>query len=405
MFLWLDTTRASIPQADMQQRSLANAVLALSTKPLPRLWYFPNQKKSVLIATGDQDGATLSDGKGTFYQEMQSVEAQGGHLSYYLLVTDHNNPIWPLGSSSDPSEPIPLDSAIEQDWRARGHDMSLHVTFGCVGGPAPSSDVLSTKTSEQVAFFFSRFGHAPRSVRTACLVWSGWVEEARALAQNGIRIDLNYVSLLYFNRGSGDEVQSSMPYMAGTALPQKFVDQNGIILDIYQQPTMFEDDVLNEAVNRLRVDPLLLVIKTLDEGIDRYHEPLILNNHPALFAAYSREWLEPVLAHAKQRDVPIMSAGEWLDFWEGRYSANFTDLSLDVAPGGGSRMSFKLEVPPSAKGLTVIMPFAHQDMSIAGVSVDGKSYQFTQAVLDGSSWAMFVVENPGIRDIAVAYGS
>ena len=99
-----------------------------------------------------------------------------------------------------------------------------------------------------------------------------------------------------------------------------------------------------------------------------------------------------------------MSAGEWLDFWEGRYSANFTDLSLDVAPGGGSRMSFKLEVPVSAKGLTVIMPSTHQNVNIAGVSVDGKSYQFAQAVLDGSSCAMFVVENPGIRDITVTYG-
>jgi hypothetical protein len=405
MFLWLDATRAAIPQADLQQRSLANAILALSTKPLPRLWYFPNQKKSVLITTGDQDGATLSNGTGTFYQEMQSVEARGGHLTYYLLVTDHNNPDWPLGSSSDPGEPIPLDPSIEQAWRARGHDMALHVTFGCIGGPVPPNDVLSKKTSEQVAFFLNRFGHAPRTVRTACLVWSGWVEEARVLAQNGIRIDLNYVSLLFFSRGSGGEVLSAMPYMAGTAFPQKFVDQSGTVLNIFQQPTMFEDDVVNEAVNTLGIDPFQLVMETLDEGIDKFHEPLILNNHPALFAAYSREWLEPVLAHAKLRDVPILSAGEWLDFWDGRYSANFTDLSLDVAPGGSAKMSFKLDMPLPLNGLTVVMPSVHLDKSIAGVSIDGKSYMFTQTELDGSSCALFVVENPGIHDIAVTYGS
>jgi hypothetical protein len=41
---WLDLTRVAIPQADEQQRWLANLILTLnaSRKPLPRFWYFPN---------------------------------------------------------------------------------------------------------------------------------------------------------------------------------------------------------------------------------------------------------------------------------------------------------------------------------------------------------------------------
>ena len=50
---WIDLERIQIPQADEQQRLFANILAQLSNQPLPRLWYFPEDKKSVLIATGD----------------------------------------------------------------------------------------------------------------------------------------------------------------------------------------------------------------------------------------------------------------------------------------------------------------------------------------------------------------
>ena len=55
---WVDLTKVAIPQADEQQRLLANLIIEMNRdkKPLPRFWYFPNGKKAVVIMTGDDHG-------------------------------------------------------------------------------------------------------------------------------------------------------------------------------------------------------------------------------------------------------------------------------------------------------------------------------------------------------------
>jgi len=52
---WVDLSKVAIPQADEQQRLLANLILVMNSnrKPLPRLWYFPRGKKAVVVMTGD----------------------------------------------------------------------------------------------------------------------------------------------------------------------------------------------------------------------------------------------------------------------------------------------------------------------------------------------------------------
>src|SRR5207237_3795222 len=52
---WINLSKVAIPQADEQQRLLANLILVMNAtrKPLPRLWYFPRGKKAVVVMTGD----------------------------------------------------------------------------------------------------------------------------------------------------------------------------------------------------------------------------------------------------------------------------------------------------------------------------------------------------------------
>ena len=47
---WVDLTKVAIPQADEQQRLLANLILHVNAdrKPLPRFWYFPKGQESSL---------------------------------------------------------------------------------------------------------------------------------------------------------------------------------------------------------------------------------------------------------------------------------------------------------------------------------------------------------------------
>ena len=50
---WVDLSKMAIPQADEQQRLLANLILAMNVdrKPLPRFWYFPFGKKAAVVMT------------------------------------------------------------------------------------------------------------------------------------------------------------------------------------------------------------------------------------------------------------------------------------------------------------------------------------------------------------------
>ena len=64
---YIDLNKVQIPQADEQQRLLANMItqFSLEKKPLPRFWYLPNGKKAAIVYTLD-DHATASGIKDVF---------------------------------------------------------------------------------------------------------------------------------------------------------------------------------------------------------------------------------------------------------------------------------------------------------------------------------------------------
>ena len=52
---WIDSNKVAIPQADEQQRLLANLITRWTRdrKPLPRFWYLPRGEKAVVVMSGD----------------------------------------------------------------------------------------------------------------------------------------------------------------------------------------------------------------------------------------------------------------------------------------------------------------------------------------------------------------
>src|SRR5690606_6447780 len=50
---WNDLSRIAIPQADELMRLFGHLLEDMSAAPMPRLWYFPNQAKTMLVLTGD----------------------------------------------------------------------------------------------------------------------------------------------------------------------------------------------------------------------------------------------------------------------------------------------------------------------------------------------------------------
>ena len=56
---WVDFNKVAIPQADEQQRLLANLIITMNSDKnlLPRFWYFPHGYEAVVVMTGDDHGS------------------------------------------------------------------------------------------------------------------------------------------------------------------------------------------------------------------------------------------------------------------------------------------------------------------------------------------------------------
>ena len=52
---WVDMSKIAVPQADEQQRLLANLITEMNRDkaPLPRFWYLPRGEKAAVVMTGD----------------------------------------------------------------------------------------------------------------------------------------------------------------------------------------------------------------------------------------------------------------------------------------------------------------------------------------------------------------
>ena len=60
---WVDLDKIDVPQADEQQRLLANLIteMNLDKAPLPRFWYLPRGEKAAVVLTGDDHGDRRHD--------------------------------------------------------------------------------------------------------------------------------------------------------------------------------------------------------------------------------------------------------------------------------------------------------------------------------------------------------
>ncbi len=62
--------KVEIPQADEQQRLLANMIGFMNSerRPLPRFWYFPRGEKAVVVMTGDDHANNGTAGRFDVYK-------------------------------------------------------------------------------------------------------------------------------------------------------------------------------------------------------------------------------------------------------------------------------------------------------------------------------------------------
>ena len=84
----MDLNKVAIPQADEQQRFLANLVITMNAnkKPLPRFWYFPHGYKAVVVMTGDDHAGTYGGSyASTRFDQYLAASPTGGSVDDWTV--------------------------------------------------------------------------------------------------------------------------------------------------------------------------------------------------------------------------------------------------------------------------------------------------------------------------------
>jgi hypothetical protein len=400
---WVDLDRLPIPQADEQQRLLANLLSALTqdARPLPRLWYFPGAAQTMFVATGDshQNPAYAIE------DVLARVEQRGGHMSIYYapsVVSDLHRAArkakrWTeslplvgevIASASAP--PAPSDIA---DWRGRGHEFGLH--------PYVEEGLEAGWRRYWKEFTGLGYGPVPPTVRTHRILWTGWVETARIQAALGIRMNLDaYHVGPIFQSESGEWICG---HFTGSGLPMKFVDEQGRVLNIYQQLTQLVDEHLLARLvpasgwPQLSADAATEVSRMmLDQSLAGAYSAIVGQFHPDRYTiggelgSEAARWLEGTLDYAVAKGVPIWSALEWLRFTDVRHDAVLADVQWHSA---AKHLGFRVaaQAVPGVE-LTVMIPLRHGDAKLVQVEIDEAVQDHSERAVGGVSYAWVPVE-------------
>ncbi|MBM4201082.1 MAG: WD40 repeat domain-containing protein, partial [Gammaproteobacteria bacterium] len=231
---WINLDKVAIPQADEQQRLLANLILHMNLpkKPLPRFWYFPRDHKAVVIMTGDDHGNNGTQGR--FNQFIAASPSACSSSDPEVRAQALQNWQCVRGTSYIfPSSP--LSAAQATAFEAQGFEIGLHINTGCADFTLGS---LRTFYSDQLASFATKWPGVPAPItqRHHCIAWTDWATGAIVQLENGIRFDTSY----YF--WPPGWVQDRPGFFSGSGMPMRFADLDGSVIDVFHATSQMTDE-------------------------------------------------------------------------------------------------------------------------------------------------------------------
>jgi hypothetical protein len=355
---WVNLAKAAIPQADEQQRLLANLIgtMNLDRKPLPRFWYFPRSTKAVVVATGDDHGTGGTAGRFNTYAANSAtgcVEASWQCLRFSSYIYPNT----------------PLTNSQAAVYNGSGFEVGLHPSSGC-GNFTPAS--LDSNYSSQLASWRQKYTSlpSPATSRFHCIVWSDWSSQATVSLRYGIRLDTNY----YYWPGSW--VADRPGFMTGSGMPMRFADVNGTMIDVYQAATQMTD----ESQQSYPFTPNTLLDKAL--GPLGYYGAFVANMHTDSASTFEDDQL---VASATARGVPMVTARQLLTWTDGRNRSSFSGIAWN-----GNQLSFAVAIGAGADGLTGMVPTVGVGgATLSALTVAGNPVTFTRTTIKGVEYAMF----------------
>jgi hypothetical protein len=365
---WVDRSMIAIPQADEQQRLLANLIADVTAdkKPLPRFWYLPRGLKAVVVMTGDDHGHGGTAGR---FEKYIAASPGDCDVSHWECIR---------GSSYIFTD-TPLTEADAASYTAQGFEVGLHLNTGCADFTAAS---VRKDLEAQLADWKVNYATlpAPSSQRTHCVPWSDWASIPKAELAKGIRLDGSY----YY--WPGKWVRNYPGVFTGSGLPMRFTDSDGKLIDVYQAATQITDE--SGQAEPFTINTLL--DRAL--GPEGYYGAFTANIHTDHAASADSD---AIVAAAKARAVPVISGRQLLTWIDGRNRSAFRNIDWR-----GGTLSFRITAGAGAVGLRGMVPATFGGEPLAALTRDGKPIHPTWETVKGVRYAFFAARS---GDYAASY--
>ena len=357
---WLDVSKIGIPQADELQRFVVNVLQSLIRQPMPRLWYLPGTNKTLMVNTGDSEGLS----KAAMQPVISDINGYGGAFTSYLMT----------GSIND------LSATDEAAWRAAGNEQGPHVDA------ANSCDALSPAYAAIAAALQEKYGHGAVTARNHRITWCGWSDMAAIEAANGTLLDTNYYHYGAFLASYGPAANG---WFTGSGLPQRFADEAGNVLSIYQAATQWPDEWF--ADNGYSAAEAASIIEGMFQSAQSgYYSAFVANVHHVRYnnsrGDPTQAWAKLVWAYAQANNIPMWSAEHLATFTQARDASHFGNVRW----ASGS-LTFDFSAPSAGQPITLMVPTSKGGSHLLTITIDGAPRTYTTDTVKGIEYALFTV--------------
>jgi hypothetical protein len=359
---WVDFNKLAIPQADEQQRLLANIIVLsnLHRKPLPRFWYLPRELKAAVVMTGDDHANNGTAGRFAWYNHLSDSI---GHNTAQDVID-----WYAIRGTSYIYSNTPIDNSDIVTFQNQGYEIALHPTTNCTD--FTSSSLESSFVAQLGNFTFNYPGAlAPVTNRTHCMPWSDWATHAKTEYNHGMRLDVNY----YYWPDTW--VQNRPGMFTGSGMPMRFADTDGSMIDCYQATTQMTD----ESGIDVRVFCDSLLSKAV--GPTGYYGVFTANMHTDTAIHIGSN---AIIASALSRGIPVISAKQMLTWLDGRNASSFGNFSF-----AGNTLNFSVSAAAGSNNLRGMLPFSSGTNALTQITRNGSPISFTVSIIKGIQYAFF----------------
>jgi FlgD Ig-like domain len=392
---WLNLAKLAIPQADEQQRLLANLITESSRNPVPRFWYLPRGDKAEVVLTGDDHGSGDSS---TVFNDLLATDPGG-----FASCTAQQLADWQCVRSTAyvyPNSPVngPVFSAA--NYQSLGFEIGLHLkvdsTGSCSVGFAdlPALNTLLTNQLNDFATQPVLAGvAAPATIRTHCITWSDYDSQPQADAAHNIRLNTDYYwytcdtpDPCTLNNWGGDQAG----LFTGTGFPMRFALGNGSLEDVFQEATQVADDAFPDNTAALTGVPAQLnALLDRAYGSEGYYGAftVIVHNDSELASKPIRD---AVIQAARNHGTSIISERQLLTWLDGRDNSSFGNV--DFSSGA---LTFTVHQNAGANGLQAMLPVHGADGDLQTLTRNGSPVSVQTKTVKGVDYAFFTAEDGG----------